>query len=422
MPSDLNRPLNTKRQAAVLDADKTAFKKSLNQKTSRPAFGLAALFAVLILGGSIYTALDQDPLMKADQSAQQSPSGPSLETRLNNHGVKLAVDPTLDQRDGGRQNSVTNIQSDLSGDQANVETTVTDSGLKVSTFRPSQNSDLPSSFDRNAQTQNLRLAHIPNDAITQDSPYGPLPIRGSDGSRAVDVYARPWSGARGVRIAIIVGGMGLSQTGSDYALKTLAPDITLGFAANGNSLRRWATKARQQGHEILLQIPLEPFNYPNDNPGRGTLEVAFSPLENLKLLHDAMGRITNYTGIGNFMGARFLSDPNALDPIMKDIAKRGLLFFDDGSSAQSRAGEFSKALNIPFAASDILIDAIVSTENILKKLDELERIARANGTAIGIASAFPASVDAIALWSNEAKARGIEIVGISALASQVQAQ
>lgn len=54
---------------------------------------------------------------------------------------------------------------------------------------------------------------------------------------------------------------------------------------------------------------------------------------------------------------------------------------------------------------------------ILKKLDELERIARAKGFAIGTGSAFDVTVDAVASWVAEAKKRGIEIVPVSAVAS-----
>jgi polysaccharide deacetylase 2 family uncharacterized protein YibQ len=89
-------------------------------------------------------------------------------------------------------------------------------------------------------------------------------------SAPFDIYARPWSGStRDTRVVIIVGGLGLSQTGTQHTqLQTLPEDITLAFAANGNSLQRWMQEARRQGHEILLQVPFEPFDYPANDPGR----------------------------------------------------------------------------------------------------------------------------------------------------------
>lgn len=308
----------------------------------------------------------------------------------------------------------------LAGDSgAEVSTTLDASGTEIVTIAPSRRTHagpvlLTPPQDRRGQDP--RLAHLPDPAIIEKTPYGALPVRGASGERAFDIYARPWSGARGTRIAIVVGGLGVSQTGTQYALEVLPEAITLAFASNGNSLKRWMQSARRDGHEILLQVPFEPFGYPRVDPGRGTLTVDNSTEENLADLHEAMGQITNYTGITNFMGGRFLSTPEALEPVMRDLAGRGVMFLDDGTAARSLTDQYAKALAIPFAASDMVIDAKQERGYILKKLDDLERIARRQGTAIAVASAFEVSVDAIAGWVEEAQRRGIEIVGVSALA------
>jgi len=269
--------------------------------------------------------------------------------------------------------------------------------------------------DPTKRTQDPRTAHIPEQDMLEQSPQGLLPIIAPDGRRPLDVYARPWSGARGARVAIVIGGLGLSQTGSQQAIRTLPGEITLAFSPEGNSLVRWMQSARQDGHEVLIQIPLEPFDYPRINPGRSTLTVDAAPATTLENLHRAMGRITNYTGVMNYMGARFTAEPAAMTPVMQDIAKRGLLYLDDGTSARSQADTIAAQQGAPFAAADVLIDATQDRGAILKKLDELERIARAKGSAIATGSAFDVTVDAVTSWANEAKARGIEIVPVSAL-------
>ncbi len=159
---------------------------------------------------------------------------------------------------------------------------------------------------------------------------------------------------------------------------------------------------------------MEPFDYPANDPGRGTLLAEKSATTNLANLHQAMAQITNYTGIMNYMGARFLSDDKAMDPVMRDIGKRGLLFLDDGSTARSLSGDFAKAIGFPHAYADVMIDAQVDRQAILAKLDELERIARRNGQAIGVGAAFDETIAAVAEWRDEAVARGIEFVGVSA--------
>lgn len=271
--------------------------------------------------------------------------------------------------------------------------------------------------DPSALAQDLRVAHIPDPALVEESEHGLLPVRAADGRRPFDVYARPWSGSRGPKVAIVVGGLGLSQTGTQAAIEALPAEVTLGFAPQGNSLDRWMQAARRKGHELVLQLPLEPFDYPNVDPGRHTLTVAAAGGENLDDLHWLLGRMTNYVGVMNYMGARFTGDRAAMGALMREIGSRGLLYLDDGSSARSLAPELAPANRVPLAGGDAIIDGERERAAILKKLDELERAARAGGFAVGIGSAFDVTVEAVTQWVAEAKRRGIEIVPVSAVAA-----
>ncbi|MDR7221429.1 polysaccharide deacetylase 2 family uncharacterized protein YibQ [Aminobacter aminovorans] len=271
--------------------------------------------------------------------------------------------------------------------------------------------------DPSAVGQNVRIAHLPEKALIEDSASGPLPMRAADGRRPFDVYARAWSGARGARVAIVIGGLGLSQTGTQTAIGKLPPEITLGFAPQGNSLGRWMQAARREGHEIVMQVPLEPFDFPNVNPGRNTLTVEAGADEILKNLRWTLSRTTNYTAVMNYMGARFSTSPEAMGVMMAELGKRGIGYVDDGTSARSLAPETALKNGVPFAAGDAIIDGVQDRGAILDKLDELERTARAKGFAIGTGNAFDVTVDAVASWATEARKRGIEIVPISAVAS-----
>ena len=408
MQSDLNRPLGQNNKS-----------KSSSKNKNKPANQykwLAGFAVVAIIVGASFTAFHQDPIETNTQTASADIKEP---VSTPNTQANTTEGEAIDNTQGVEQIQPGIIDRQAGNSGGNIETVTTSDGLKITKISPTEREnegavllDAP-----NQRGQDPHLAHLPDPKITEDTQFGRLPVYGQNGERAFDIYARPWSGARGVRIAIIVGGLGLSQTGSNYAIDKLPEDITLGFAGNGNSLQRWMQSARRNGHEIILQVPFEPFDYPNNNPGRGTLVTTNDPVSNLDLLHEAMGRITNYTGIGNFMGGRFLSDPEALEPVMRDVARRGILFFDDGTSSRSLTETFSKTLGVPFVAANIVLDVKPQKGEVLQKLDDLERIARRNGFAVGTASAFTDSVDAIAEWSNEAKARGIEIVGLSAVAT-----
>lgn len=366
---------------------------------------LSTLFSgvavVVLLGLSGWTALS--PVMLREEPPVSLTSAPADPGSV----AEAAVAPA----DGEAS-----IQTSGPQGGANVRRTTTPDGNVVTTFTP-VGREGPVIIGANT-TQDPRLAGQPNEDLIEGTSEGDLPTVSSTGLRPFDFYARPWSGARGTRIAIVIGGIGLSQTGSQKAIRDLPEDITLAFAATGNSLQRWMQEARRKGHEIVLQVPMEPFDYPANNPGRGTLLVEKDGAGNLANLHRAMAEITNYTGIMNYMGARFLADDKALDPVMRDIGKRGLMFLDDGSTARSLSGDFAKAVGFPHAFADVVIDGQVDGPAILAKLDELERIARRNGQAIGVGAAFDETIAAVAEWRNEAVARGIEFVGVSALANE----
>lgn len=274
--------------------------------------------------------------------------------------------------------------------------------------------------DPTAMHQDLRVAHIPDRALLEDSDKGPLPIRAADGRRPFDVYARSWSGARGARVAIVIGGLGVSQTGTQEAIANLPPEVTLAFASQGNSIGRWMQEGRRTGHEVIMQVPLEPFDFPSVNPGRHTLTVEASPDANIDNLQWVLARTTNYTGVMNYMGARFTSDSAALQPVMAELGRRGLLYLDDGTSVRSVASQLAQENGVPFVAADAVIDTVQERGAILDKLDQLERTARAKGVAVGTGSAFGLTVEAVRSWAAEARRRGIEIVPISAVANDPQ--
>jgi polysaccharide deacetylase 2 family uncharacterized protein YibQ len=123
----------------------------------------------------------------------------------------------------------------------------------------------------------------------------------------------------------------------------------------------------------------------------------------------------------NYLGGRFVAEQNAFAPVMNELAQRGLMFLDDGTSARSLAEQLADSARAPYAAADLYIDSVRERGEILKKLDEAERIARAKGYAIAIGSAFDVTVSAVIEWVNEARKRGIEIVPVSALANDPEA-
>ena len=263
----------------------------------------------------------------------------------------------------------------------------------------------------------------PGRALMHKSQAAPIPtIAADDASRAFVRFATPFkvpaNRKDAPRIAIVVGDLGISDTATAAALTKLPPAVTLAFAPYADNLPALAAHARNAGHEVLLQVPMEPLDYPNNDPGPRTLLTSLSNKDNIKRLHWVMSRMTGYVGLASYMGARFTASNQALTPVLREIAKRGLLYVDDGSSARSIAGRVAGTLNLPFAKADSVLDAVPTPVEIDRALRRLEMTARGKGVAVGYASAQESTIAAISKWAKGAARRGILLVPITVVAAR----
>jgi len=273
------------------------------------------------------------------------------------------------------------------------------------------------------QRQEKALAHLPDPQLSERGATGIIPKRSSDGLRAMDVYSRQadTTGNFGVaRVVIVLGGMGISQTSTQQAIRKLPPNVTLAFAPYGNSLKRWMEEARKKGHELLLQIPMEPIDYPQSNPGPHTIRAEANLQENLANLHWSMSRITNYVGVMNYLGNKILSQPASLSPIFAEISKRGLLFVEDGTVQNSVGEGVAVKELVPYARANVLLDNVRSRAAIADKLVKLAEEAKRTGLAIGVGNAFPDTIDLVSQFANQARQNGIEITPVSAVVKDPQ--
>ena len=266
--------------------------------------------------------------------------------------------------------------------------------------------------------QEIGLVHLPDPDLAERVGNSVLPKRSDDNLRPMDVYSRPpaTEGNFGVaRVVLIVGGLGISQTGTQQAIKRLPPSVTLAFAPYGNSLSRWMQSARKAGHEILLQLPMEPFDYPSNNPGEHTLRTDLDATANTENLNWLLARTTNYVGVIGFLGGKFITSESSLKPVFDQLARRGLLFVDDGSVKNSLADRTAQASLLPFTRADMHIDTIRDRAKIKARLEELAQTAQRTGLAIGYANAFPESVDMISAFIRQSGESEIEITPVSAI-------
>ncbi len=266
-----------------------------------------------------------------------------------------------------------------------------------------------------SETGSITLPPAPVAELVEELQYGPLPRVATDGRRPIDVYARP---SRYVvakagdppRVAILVTGLGLPDTPAGDVLKGLPAPISVAYGAYGRNLQESVSRARDNGHEVLLQIPLEPNNYPTVDPGPHTLLTTLPPEENMKRLQWLMSRYTGYVGVTNHMGEKFEATSASLTPVLEELKQRGLLYVDDGSVKDSTVSQIAGTIGLDYSVASVQIDA----GNLVKQLAQLEATAKERGAAIGVVKATPATVKQLSDWAAKLQAKGFVLVPVSA--------
>jgi polysaccharide deacetylase 2 family uncharacterized protein YibQ len=274
----------------------------------------------------------------------------------------------------------------------------------------------------NAGSATVGLPRAPISGFFERTGAGDLPKIGPDGRTPAQAYARPFTAVPGTpKIALIVGGLGMTQKHTDAAINELPPEVTLSFVPYAPNLQSWINKARAAGHEVLIELPMEAYDYPNVDTGPLTLVTTAKTEENVRRLNVLLGKATGYFGVTNYQGAKFATDGAAATPIMKTLKDRGLVFVHDGGAARSALPQAANQTGLDFTVADRIVDSELTADSIDRQLLALEALAIQNGSAIGVGFAYPVTIEQFRLWAEGLKAKGYQLAPASAAAG-VQAK
>lgn len=256
----------------------------------------------------------------------------------------------------------------------------------------------------------------PDEALLEPSPYGLLPRIGPEGREPRLTYAAAHPAGNQPRIALVIGGLGISPGRSEDAIRRLPPAATLAFTPLAPRPDLLLEQARLRGMEVLIGLPLDSIG---DEPSDHLLRASLGWAENQDRLHRALGRFAGYAGavggLGSGRGERFAAEAGQMQHLQEELRERGLYYLDPRPAAPNPAAAWG-------AAVDLLLDEPLTRGEVERRLEMLERMARAQGSAIGLASEpAPLLVDRIAAWAGQLPARGLVLAPVSAVLRPPQA-
>ena len=221
------------------------------------------------------------------------------------------------------------------------------------------------------------------------------------------------------RIAVVLTGLGLASEVTKAAIEELPGGVTLSFTPYARKLNHWVALARLNGHEVMLDLPMEPTSYPDDDPGPQALLTALSPRQNLDRLRWTLDRATGYVGLAGVMGSRFAASREHMGPVLEELRARGLLFLDNRASDRSLAAQMAGEIGVPNAVNDRSLDRTqASRVAIDARLVQVENVARGEGFAVTMGRPYKVTIERLRDWAKGLEARGFALAPISALANR----
>ena len=260
----------------------------------------------------------------------------------------------------------------------------------------------------------LKIAE-PDPALLHSTQFGKAPRIGPDGRKAMHVYAGAATDRDGApQIAIIIGGLGLNASLTERAIDELPAEVSLAFAPYAKDLKFWTKKAREAGHEVLIELPMEGYGGNPEALGPAGLLTTRSREENLQRMDWLMSRFEGYFAATNYLGAKFSTQEDALSPILKKLSDAGVAYVDDTGAARMAAkdnGSLVATVNriIPPAPDDSRRSAV------RRELRALEQIAQRDGAALGKTYAYAATLDEVAAWIADLEVNGFSPAPASAV-------
>lgn len=260
------------------------------------------------------------------------------------------------------------------------------------------------------------LPRAPLAGLTEPGPNGPLPIIAANGRTPAQAYARPFTRRENRPIiAIVIGGLGFNARATTQAIEELPPEITLSFVPYANDLQSWIDRARTRGHEVMLELPMEPFDPDADDTGPQTLLASAPAQQNMQRLDQLLSRGAGYFGVTNYQGARFATSAQASQPVVQALRRRGLVFISSGIGQRTALSVEAQRANLPNTAADRIIDARREADAIDDQLLNLEALALQNQNAIGAGFAYPVTMEQVGRWARDIESRGYQLAPASAV-------
>lgn len=187
-------------------------------------------------------------------------------------------------------------------------------------------------------------------------------------------------------LAIVIDDFGYFD--SDYLQEFLDMDKNVTFSIL--PLEHFSThvmnKAIEAGHETMIHMPMEPIDYPHNNPGPNAIYVHMKEKEIRNMVQKYIKALPLCIGSNNHMGSLVTSDCDVMKIVLEEINKSNLYFIDSRTSVNSVAYDVARDMMIPTFKNSMFLDTEpLNNTTYQNKLKRLKKMSQSNSKMLVIA-------------------------------------
>jgi len=198
------------------------------------------------------------------------------------------------------------------------------------------------------------------------------------------------------RLAILVDDLGNNFDRVTRGMLELEQPLTIAILPGLDHSQRVEKEARRRGHAIFLHLPMEPADYPNEDPGRLAVMCSMSRDSILDLLAHIARGFSRLDGFNNHMGSRASTDERVVGAVLDWAAHEHLPVVDSYTAAESRIYPLARKRELPALRADLFLDGAEEGElAIMSNLAEAAETARRRGWALVICHPRPETLAAL---------------------------
>lgn len=217
------------------------------------------------------------------------------------------------------------------------------------------------------------------------------------------------------RIAVVVDDLGGQREAFD-GLREIRRPLTVAVLPARPQSASIARDAARAGMEVLLGLPMEPYRYPEVDPGPGTLLMSMPPAEIQQVVGGHLEGLAAVVGVMNRMGSRLTENRPRMRALLEVLAARRLFLVDAYTSSQSVAFDEAREAGVRAARRQILVDHSRGETGDRARWDEVATWAERRGEVVVVAHGHPLTVRLLKEYVPRWEARGLRLVPVSQLA------